>query len=37
MLLGGYHKIFIAIEQVYFSILKITDRKADFGINEKAY
>jgi hypothetical protein len=30
MLLGGYHKIFIAIEQVYFSIPKIADKKADF-------
>jgi hypothetical protein len=37
MIPGGYHKIFIAIEQVYFPILKITDRQADFGINEKPY
>jgi hypothetical protein len=37
MLLGGYHKIFIAFEQVYFSVSKITDDKADFGINRKSY
>jgi hypothetical protein len=37
MLPGGYHKIFIAFEQVYFPILKIRDRRADFGINEKPY
>jgi hypothetical protein len=36
MLLGGY-KIFIAFEQVYFPVSKITDRKAGFGINEKPY
>jgi hypothetical protein len=35
MFLGGYHKLFIAIEQVHFPKLKITDRKADFDINEK--
>jgi hypothetical protein len=29
--------MFIAIEQVYFAIPKITDIKADFGINEKSY
>jgi hypothetical protein len=37
MLLGDYHKIFIAIDEVYFPILKISDRKADFGTNEKPY
>jgi hypothetical protein len=37
MLPGGYHKIFIVFDQVYFPVLKITDRKADFGINEKPY
>jgi hypothetical protein len=34
---GGYHKIFIAIEKVYFPILKIIDRKANFSINGKPY
>jgi hypothetical protein len=29
--------MFIAIEQVYFSTTKITDRKADFGIIKKPY
>jgi hypothetical protein len=37
MIPGGYHKILIEIEQVYFPVLKIIDRKADFGINEKPY
>jgi hypothetical protein len=37
MLPGGYHKIFIVFEQVYSPVSKITDRKADFGINEKSY
>jgi hypothetical protein len=37
MLLGGYHKILIVFEQVYLPIPKITDRKADFGINGKPY
>jgi hypothetical protein len=37
MLPRGYHKMFIAFEQVYFPILKITDGSADFGINEKPY
>jgi hypothetical protein len=37
MLPGGYHKIFKAFEQVYFPVLKIIDKKADFGINEKSY
>jgi hypothetical protein len=37
MLPGGYPKIFIAFEQVYFPVSKITDSKADFGINEKSY
>jgi hypothetical protein len=37
MLSGGYPKIFKAFEQVYFPILKIIYRKADFGINEKPY
>jgi hypothetical protein len=37
MLPGGYYKIFIAFEQVYFPILKIIDRKADFVINKKLY
>jgi hypothetical protein len=37
MLPGDYHKILIAFEKVYFTILKIIDRKADFGINEKPY
>jgi hypothetical protein len=37
MIPGVYHKILIAMEQVYFSILKIIDRKADFGINKKPY
>jgi hypothetical protein len=30
MLPEGYHKIFIAFEAIYFPILKIIDRKADF-------
>jgi hypothetical protein len=34
---GDYHKSFIAFEQVYFPISKITNSKADFGINEKSY
>jgi hypothetical protein len=37
MLSEGYHKIFIAIEQVYFLVSKIIDRKTDFGIIEKPY
>jgi hypothetical protein len=37
MLPGDYHKIFIAFEQVYFPVSKITYSKADFGINEKSY
>jgi hypothetical protein len=37
MLPGGYYKIFKAFEQVHFPILKIINRKADFGINEKPY
>jgi hypothetical protein len=37
MLPGGYHKIFIAFEQVHIPVSKITNSKADFGINEKSY
>jgi hypothetical protein len=37
MLPVGYHKIFIAFEQAYFSASKIADNRADFGINKKSY
>jgi hypothetical protein len=37
MLPRGYHKISIAFEKVYFPVSKITDSKANFGINDKSY